>query len=165
MAHPAAEQQESAWPPAVESMTMLVAAVIVHDTAADRVLLLQRGPRAKFGRGRWDLPVGKSEPGEPITATAVRELFEETGVSVAVDDLRVVHVIHGARGVGAPNGFLTVIFAVERWTGQPWNREPAKHARVDWISTTAIPDEFVSATASALRRYLTNGPRLSLDGW
>jgi 8-oxo-dGTP pyrophosphatase MutT (NUDIX family) len=31
----------------------------------------------------WDLPVGKSEPGEPITKTAVRKLYEETGLTVS----------------------------------------------------------------------------------
>lgn len=46
-------------------MTVLVAAVIVHDRATDRVVLLQRGQDAKFAQGKWDLPVGKNEPGEP----------------------------------------------------------------------------------------------------
>lgn len=68
--------------PALESMTLLVAAVIVHDEATNRVVLLQRGQDAKFAQGLWDLPVGKSEPGEPITETAVRELYEETGLVV-----------------------------------------------------------------------------------
>ena len=54
-------------PPALESMTLLVAAVIVHDKATNRVVILQRSQNAKFAQGMWDLPVGKSEPGEPIT--------------------------------------------------------------------------------------------------
>lgn len=63
-------------------MTLLVAAVIVHDKATNRVVLLQRSENAKFAQGMWDLPAGKSEPGEPITETAVRELYEETGPTV-----------------------------------------------------------------------------------
>lgn len=88
--------------PALESMTLLVAAVIVHDKATDRVVLLQRSENAKFAQGMWDLPVGKSEPGEPITATAARELYEETGLTVKPESLTVAHVIHGAWGVEAP---------------------------------------------------------------
>ncbi|MER7373884.1 NUDIX domain-containing protein [Streptomyces lanatus] len=59
-------------------MTLLVAAIIVHDQATNRVVLLQRSKNARFAQGMWDLPVGKSEPGEPITEMAVRELCEET---------------------------------------------------------------------------------------
>ncbi|MFI0154358.1 NUDIX domain-containing protein [Streptomyces lydicus] len=147
------------------SSTLLVAGVIVHDEATNRVALLQRSENAKFAQGMWDLPVGKSEPGEPITETAVRELYEETGLAVKPESLNVAHIIHGAWGVEAPNGFLTVVFVAHEWTGEPQNREPRKHAQVRWVAADAIPDAFVDTTASALHRYLTNGPAVSLDGW
>lgn len=159
------DDRSPALKPALESMTLLVAAVIVHDKATNRVVLLQRSENAKFAQGMWDLPVGKSEPGEPITATAVRELYEETGLTVKPDSLKVAHIIHGAWGVEAPNGFLTVVFATNEWTGEPENREPRKHSQVRWIDTAAIPEEFVDTTASALQHYLTDGTHVSLDGW
>ncbi|WP_330461882.1 NUDIX domain-containing protein [Streptomyces sp. NBC_00820] len=87
-------------------MTLLVAAVIVHDRAADRVVVLRRGRNAKFAQGMWDLPVGKNEPGEPITETAVRELYEETGLTVRPEALEVVHIIHGAWGLSSGSGRL-----------------------------------------------------------
>jgi hypothetical protein len=37
-------------------MTLLVAGVVVHDKATDRVVLLQRGEQAKFDQGLWDIP-------------------------------------------------------------------------------------------------------------
>lgn len=152
-------------PPAIDATTLLVAAVIVHDRAADRVVLLQRGSNAKFGHDLWDIPVGKSDPGETITETAVRELREETGLVVNSAALRLVHVIHGSRGVVAPNGFLTVVFAATEWSGKLVNGEPAKHSQVRWCEVDAIPTEFVSSTASALSGYLTGGGQVSLDGW
>lgn len=75
------DDRSPALKPALDSMTLLVAAVIVHDKVTNRVVLLQRSESAKFAQGMWDLPVGKSEPGEPITETAVRELYEETGLT------------------------------------------------------------------------------------
>jgi ADP-ribose pyrophosphatase YjhB (NUDIX family) len=159
------DDRSQALKPALESMTLLVAAVIVHDRATNRVVLLQRSQNAKFAQGLWDLPVGKNEPGEPITDTAVRELHEETGVTVRPESLKVAHVIHGAWGVEAPNGFLTVVFVTHEWAGEPENREPRKHAQVGWVDADAIPENFVDTTSSALRRYLSGGPEVSLDGW
>ncbi|AXK35738.1 NUDIX domain-containing protein [Streptomyces armeniacus] len=165
MAQPNTEDQPKALKPALESMTLLVAAVIVHDKDTNRVVLLQRSENAKFAQGMWDLPVGKSDPGEPITETAVRELYEETGLTVKPESLKVAHIIHGAWGVEAPKGFLTVIFAAHEWTGEPENREPRKHAQVRWVDVDAIPENFVKTTASALRNYLTGGTEVSLNGW
>ncbi|WP_416964031.1 NUDIX domain-containing protein [Streptomyces sp. Agncl-13] len=147
-------------------MTVLVAAVIVHDKAARRVLVLQRGDHAKFGRGMWDLPVGKNEPGEPVTETAVRELYEETGIVVDAASLKVVHVVHAALGVEAPGGFLTVVFAADEWSGEAENREPLKHAQVRWVEVDALPEEFVRGNGLALRQYLDGvEPQVSLHGW
>ncbi|MER6562628.1 NUDIX domain-containing protein [Streptomyces sp. NPDC001027] len=159
------DDQPKALKPALESMTLLVAAVIVHDKATNRIVLLQRSENAKFAQGMWDLPVGKSEPGEPITETAVRELYEETGLTVKPESIKVAHIIHSAWGVEAPNGFLTVVFAAHEWTGEPENRERRKHSQVRWVDTNAIPDDFVDTTAIALRHFLAGGTQVSLDGW
>ncbi|MFZ3471340.1 NUDIX domain-containing protein [Streptomyces sp. 4.24] len=159
------DDRSPALKPALESMTLLVAAVIVHDQATGRVVLLQRSENAKFAQGMWDLPVGKSEPGEPITETAVRELYEETGMTVKPESLKVAHIIHGAWGVEAPNGFLTVVFAAHEWTGEPENREPRKHSQVSWVDTAALPAEFVPTTRSALVAFLSDGAQVSLNGW
>jgi ADP-ribose pyrophosphatase YjhB (NUDIX family) len=123
----------TALPPALDSHTLLVAAVIVHDEAAGRVLLLQRGAGSKFAPLHWDLPSGKADKGESVTAAAARELKEETGLTVDPAALRVAGIIHGAWGVEAPNGFLTVIFAARKWDGQPVNAEPRKHAQVPCV--------------------------------
>jgi 8-oxo-dGTP pyrophosphatase MutT (NUDIX family) len=152
--------------PALSAMTLLAASVIVHDRAADRVLLIRRGERAKFGAGLWDLPTGKSDPGEPVTVTAARELHEETGLVVDPGALRLAHVIHGAWGVEAPRGFLTVVFSAAEWSGSAENREPAKHSEVSWIPAAAIPAEFVPSTGTALRAFLASAPPdLTLRGW
>lgn len=48
---------------------------IITDDAGD-MLLIRRN-------GRWDLPKGKVEPGETLLQAALREVEEETGISVS----------------------------------------------------------------------------------
>ncbi|WP_128543696.1 NUDIX hydrolase [Larkinella soli] len=45
----------------------------------DKMLLM-------FRRGKWDLPKGKLDEGESSRVAAVREVIEETGVKVAIED-------------------------------------------------------------------------------
>lgn len=156
---------DSVLPPALDAHTLLVAAVIVHDTTVDRVLLVQRASHAKFAQEHWDLPVGKADRGEVITTTAARELKEETGLITEPAALAVVGIIHGAWGVEAPNGFLTVVFVARTWTGTPVNAEPHKHAQVAWFPTEQVPTTFVPTTHTALMNYLYDGSTVSTDGF
>ena len=61
---------------------LAVGAVAVVD---GRLLLVRRGhgPAA----GEWSVPGGRVEGGEPVVAAVVREVAEETGLEVVVDDL------------------------------------------------------------------------------
>ena len=54
---------------------------IVRDDEG-RLLLVRRGTEP--GRGRWSVPGGRIEPGEPATAAAAREVLEETGLRVRI---------------------------------------------------------------------------------
>jgi 8-oxo-dGTP pyrophosphatase MutT (NUDIX family) len=53
-----------------------------------------------FRRGYWDLPKGKVEPGEKIANAAVREVQEETGVSIhtRVDEVSQTYHCYELRG-------------------------------------------------------------------
>lgn len=77
----------------------------------------------------------------------------------------IVHVVHGARGVEAPAGFLTVVFATPRWTGEAVNLEPGKHMCVTWAPITAIPRDCVSGIRHVITSYLRTGATITLDGW
>lgn len=63
---------------------------------ADHVLLVQqgRGPSA----GCWSLPGGRVESGEMLSATALRETREETGLEVSLDGVVGVYSYQGRSG-------------------------------------------------------------------
>ena len=62
--------------------TPVAAAVVVLDGC---VLLIQR--RVPEGDLLWQLPAGKVDPGESAEVAAVRETFEETGLTVVATSL------------------------------------------------------------------------------
>ena len=64
------------------SPVLAVGAVAVVD---DRVLMIRRGhgPAA----GEWSVPGGRVEAGELLESAVVREVAEETGLDVVVDEL------------------------------------------------------------------------------
>ena len=65
------------------SVIPCVGAVIRDD--AGRLLLIKRGHEP--GAGLWSLPGGRIEPGETGTQALVREMREETGLTVKVGRL------------------------------------------------------------------------------
>jgi 8-oxo-dGTP diphosphatase len=66
----------------VEHPLGVAAKIIISE--AGRILLLQRSAADQFDSGLWELPGGKMDYGEALTAALAREVAEETGLTVAV---------------------------------------------------------------------------------
>jgi len=65
------------------------ASVIVRNEKGE-ILLQQRADN-----GKWGLPGGCQELGENLKTTAVRELYEETGIKIKEEDLTLIDTLSG----------------------------------------------------------------------
>jgi len=74
---------------------LVVAAAIVDDLVAPRLLLTARRTRPLHLAGRWEFPGGKVDPGETPVEALHRELREELGVAVELGE-EIVGPDHGA---------------------------------------------------------------------
>jgi 8-oxo-dGTP pyrophosphatase MutT (NUDIX family) len=92
---------------------------LVPDPSGERVLLI-RGPR----RG-WEFPGGQVEEGENLTDALVREIREETGLTVAVGAL--VGVYSNTRSGIVMFGFLC------EWTGEGEPTPSPESPEVEWV--------------------------------
>ena len=68
----------------------VAADVVVWDESNERVLLIRRSLDSNAYPGFWALPGGLVEEDETVEQAAVREVMEETGISVSVQFVRYV---------------------------------------------------------------------------
>ncbi|WP_175410095.1 NUDIX domain-containing protein [Streptomyces sp. TRM64462] len=110
-----------------------VTAVVVDDE--DRVLLMRRADD-----GKWALVGGIAEPGEQPAVTAVREVYEETGVECVAE--RVVMVAAQPEPVTYPNGdqcqYMDIVFRC-RATGGEARVNDDEALEVAWFPVDALP--------------------------
>ncbi|MFD9815860.1 NUDIX domain-containing protein [Streptomyces sp. NPDC059080] len=133
--------------------------VILRD--GDKILFSQRG--GPYGHGRWHVPSGKLDKGEPLTVGAVRELFAETGIHVGPGDLRLVQVVHHKQSATVERiGFF---FEATAWIGEPVNREPEKCMSLEWFSVHELPDDIIEYPKEGIDGYLADAAPLSEHGW
>ena len=113
----------------------------------DQVLLIQRGKEPR--RGEWSIPGGSHEVGETVREAAVREVMEETGVTIRLGPIiDVIDTIrHDADGRVLTHFTLTDFAAI--WlAGEPVGGDDAMHAeflpyeaaldRLNWSETARV---------------------------
>jgi 8-oxo-dGTP diphosphatase len=106
--------------------------------AEGRVFLAKRGSLARNERNRWEFPGGGVEFGETLVHALVREIAEEYGCEIEVQELLDVvdHIIleEGQHWV-SPTFICTVK------SGTPHIREPHKCDEIGWFSIDEVPEE------------------------
>ncbi len=126
-----------------EERTLLVAAVYVILRNQNNVLLHLRAGTG-YRDGHWAVIAGHVDAGESVHEAAVREAFEEAGVTIDPVDLVPVTALHRFERGGAPvEQRLDVFFEVTRWFGEPSLREPDRAEQMGWFEFADLPDPVV----------------------
>lgn len=89
-----------------------VGALVIRD---GRVLLARRGKEPSYGK--WSLPGGAVEAGEPLRAAVAREIREECGLVIDVTDTVEVFERLVPDGTGRAQYHYVIIDYVARWAG------------------------------------------------
>lgn len=118
---------------------------IVHDPDG-RLLLIRRAHPP--GKGLWSLPGGRVEHGESDEAALIREVREETGLTVEVNDL--VGTVERAGPAGARFDIYDYAATVSAGTLRPGDDASA----VRWVTSEDMAE-----------LALTEGLAETLAGW
>ncbi len=109
--------------------------IIIRDEAG-KILLHQRAGTS-YLPGYWDFPSGHVEDDESFAAAAVRELREETSLTVTEADLELMQV--SINYTDRP--YVNLVFAANKWTGTPTITEPHKCTGMEFFAEDALPDK------------------------
>jgi 8-oxo-dGTP diphosphatase len=115
-------------------------AVVIDD---DRRVLLAHWNEGR--RSAWTMPGGGLEPGEDPEIAARREVREETGYKVEIDELLGIHsrVIPPSRrltpGVTEPLHTLRIVYRAHVIGGRLRNEKDGSTDRAEWFPLTEVP--------------------------
>lgn len=98
---------------------------------AGAVLFLRRTPGTFLG-GRWELPGGTVEPGEPAETAAVREVHEETGLTVRLTGARSRHTWMDV--TGRDLRIHAVVFDADVLGPAAVELDPREHVEFTWLT-------------------------------
>ncbi len=114
-----------------------VEAILVRD---GKVLLGKR--KGTHGAGEWWFPGGHLEYGENWEECAIRETYEETGLTVA--QLQFVGVTNNVFPKNHKH-YVSLFMAGVCTTGEPELREPDACERWEWFTWDELPEPHFSA--------------------
>jgi len=132
--------------PRLSVLAVMVRAGAPGSERATEVLLVRRAnpPQA----GHWGFPGGKVEWGEPVSLAALRELYEETGVTGT--NPRVIEAVDLVEG----NHHHVMIAVRLDWrAGNPVARDDALEAL--WVDPAALPRPLCPDVAEVIARALS----------
>ena len=116
------------------------------------VLGLRAGHRG--GAGTYGLVGGKTQNGESIEETARREIKEETGLDVNLEDLEVINMF--TTQSTADVMFYQIGVLVKKYSGQPKNLEPKKCDELKFFNLDNLPTNLFLGTKGNIDLYLKN---------
>lgn len=121
----------------------------------------------RMDNGRWGLPGGCQDLGEDLRETAIRELYEETNISLNTEDIVLIDNISGkSRKRSYPNGDIvynnTSLYLAkvndEQIKDIKWDSESKK---LDFFSLDKLPENLHDE--DLVEAYIKNNSRKKID--
>ena len=132
---------------------------LLHD-GHGKLMLQQRGPKARDERGRWDLCGGAVEFGDTIEDTIRRELKEELNLVPKSMEFLVAYDSHRVSDKDEKMHWVTIIYAVQIDPSKVKINEPDKIAETRWFTADTLPNplhsQFFKSFDVAVARGIIN---------
>ena len=117
-----------------------------------KVLLGERGEDCQTSKGEFAFPGGRMDYGNTPKQSAVREVFEETGLVIEEKDLKFFRYVDEY----FPNEkrhYVSLVFVVVCPKGEPINKEPDKCKGWEWIDPDNLPNNTFWAVRESIELF------------
>lgn len=112
-----------------------IQATVCNIIKDNKILLMKR--RSDFGKGKWSAPGGKVERGEAPESSTIREVFEETGLSVKTLELMGMLNVFKGTDEGRP-AWIVHVFLTEEFEGE---LKESNEGELRWFDVHSLPFE------------------------
>jgi len=134
----------------MNTRTPILSAVYLLLRKKNKILLMKRANG--WMDGYYSLPAGHLDGGETIIHAMLRETYEEIGININENKLKVIYVMHRLTDKEYIDFFLTT----ESWTGVPKIKEPNKCSELKWFSLNSLPSNIVPHVKQFLKNIEEN---------
>lgn len=122
-----------------------VGVVVVKD---GKILIGER--LVSHGAGTWMIPGGHLELGETFEECALREVYEETGLT----DLEITELIRVGNDRVYDKHFVTIGMVAVWKSGEPKIMEPGKSENWKWIDPNELPENIFLPSKWCIENWL-----------
>ncbi len=129
----------------------IIPAVHLVLRSGDKFLMLRRY-QTGYMDGFYSVVAGHVDGNEFFRAAMAREAYEEAGITIEIDSLRLVHTLHFL----GEEERLHLFFEADNWSGEVNNMEPQKCDDLAWYTLEENIDKMVPYVAVALEK-ISNG--------
>jgi 8-oxo-dGTP diphosphatase len=143
-------------------MTYLCYALVLLVNSSNQALLLLRSHDSSFGPNQYCIVGGSIEQNENPTDCAIREVYEELGITLKPDNLDFICVTYKKKSSDVM--LIAFTFKATQWQGIPVNKEPDKHSSFGWFNLANLPKNTLATHKKVIGKYL-QGEKYLEDGF
>lgn len=114
----------------------------------DEILLMLRKGSGYYD-GWYSVPAGHVDEGELPKQCIVREMKEELGIDLDMNQLELAHTMYRT-GTDETGDRAEYFFVTTQWNGTPAIREPHKCDELRWFPITALPEKMMHHVRDAV---------------
>ena len=103
------------------------------------------------GEGTWTMPGGKLDFKEDLKDCAQREVFEETGIKINKEQIKIISVTNDT---AADAHFITIGFLCEDFEGDAKIMEPDEITEWKWFDLNNLPSPIFFPSEKILKKFL-----------
>ena len=104
------------------------------------------------GEGTWTMPGGKLYFKEELEDAAFREVFEETGIKINKEKLKIISITND---IVKDAHFITIGFLCKDFDGEPKVMEPDEITEWKWFELDKLPSPIFFPSRKILDKFLS----------